>query len=122
MDGLDAMSFGTANRGRKPYQLRSRNLSIRNLKFLGRIHSVGGTPGGRGVARTVHGFERINLDLIFAVPGQTIDDVRNDIAKRRPLAPRSYLRLQPDFEDGRAFFTNSAWTASLACRLRPGDM
>ena len=74
------------------------------LKFLGRIHSADET---REAARAAHraGFERLNLDIIFAVPGQTLDDVRNDIAEVVALGPDHISAYNLTFEEGTAFFT-----------------
>jgi oxygen-independent coproporphyrinogen-3 oxidase len=74
------------------------------LKFLGRIHSTDET---RAAAQAAHraGFDRLNLDLIFAVPGQTVDDVRNDIADAGALGPDHISAYNLTFEEGTAFFT-----------------
>jgi oxygen-independent coproporphyrinogen-3 oxidase len=74
------------------------------LKFLGRIHSAEET---RVAAQAAHraGFDRLNLDLIFAVPGQTVDDVRNDIADAVALGPDHISAYNLTFEEGTAFFT-----------------
>ena len=74
------------------------------LKFLGRIHSAEQT---REAARIAHraGFERLNLDLIFAVPGQTLDDVRSDIAEAVALGPDHISAYNLTFEEGTVFFT-----------------
>src|SRR5712692_10045363 len=56
------------------------------LKFLGRIHSADET---RAAAHAVHraGFTRFNLDLIFAVPGQTVDGILYDLDQAAALEP-----------------------------------
>jgi oxygen-independent coproporphyrinogen-3 oxidase len=74
------------------------------LKFLGRIHSAEQT---REAARIAHraGFERLNLDLIFAVPGQTLDDVRSDIAEAAVLGPDHISAYNLTFEEGTVFYT-----------------
>jgi oxygen-independent coproporphyrinogen III oxidase len=90
--GVNRISFGA----------QSFNPAI--LKFLGRIHSAEET---REAVRAAHlaGFERLNLDLIFAVPGQTIDDVQNDIAETAALGPDHVSAYNLTFEEGTAFFT-----------------
>jgi oxygen-independent coproporphyrinogen III oxidase len=90
--GINRISFGA----------QSFNPAI--LKFLGRIHSAEET---REAARAAHraGFDRLNLDIIFAVPGQTIDDVRNDIAEVVALGPDHISAYNLTFEEGTAFFT-----------------
>lgn len=74
------------------------------LKFLGRIHSADET---REAVRAAHqaGFSRLNLDLIFAVPGQTIASVRDDIAEAAALGPDHISAYNLTFEEGTAFFT-----------------
>jgi oxygen-independent coproporphyrinogen III oxidase len=90
--GINRISFGA----------QSFNPAI--LKFLGRIHSAEET---REAARAAHraGFDRLNLDIIFAVPGQAIDDVRNDIAEVVALGPDHISAYNLTFEEGTAFFT-----------------
>jgi oxygen-independent coproporphyrinogen III oxidase len=90
--GVNRISFGA----------QSFNPAI--LKFLGRIHSAEET---RQAARAAHraGFDRLNLDLIFAVPGQTVADVRNDIAEVIALGPDHISAYNLTFEEGTAFFT-----------------
>ena len=90
--GINRISFGA----------QSFNPEI--LKFLGRIHSADET---RQAAHAAHraGFERLNLDIIFAVPGQTVADVRNDIAEVGALEPDHISAYNLTFEKGTAFFT-----------------
>ena len=90
--GVNRISFGA----------QSFNSAI--LKFLGRIHSADET---RQAARAAHraGFDRLNLDIIFAVPGQTLADVRNDIAEAVALGPDHISAYNLTFEEGTAFFT-----------------
>src|SRR6185437_11549722 len=73
------------------------------LKLLGRIHDAQQT---REAAREAHraGFERLNLDLIFAVPGQSLDDVRNDITEAVALEPDHISAYNLTFEEGTVFF------------------
>jgi putative oxygen-independent coproporphyrinogen III oxidase len=73
------------------------------LKYLGRIHRAGDT---RAAARAAHraGFERMNLDLIFAVPGQTLAGVMRDIGEAAALQPDHISAYNLTFEEGTAFF------------------
>ena len=66
--GVNRLSFG------------AQSFNDATLKFLGRIHNAEQT---REAARMAHraGFKRLNLDVIFAVPGQTRADVLRDIAE-----------------------------------------
>jgi oxygen-independent coproporphyrinogen III oxidase len=74
------------------------------LRFLGRIH---GADEIREAASLAHraGFERLNLDLIFAVPGQQIDNVRGDIAEAAALGPDHISAYNLTFEEGTPFFS-----------------
>ncbi len=91
--GVNRLSFGA----------QSFNSDI--LKFLGRIH---GPDDTREAARAAHraGFERLNLDLIFAVPGQTLADVRGDIESAVALEPDHISAYNLTFEEGTSFFTD----------------
>jgi oxygen-independent coproporphyrinogen-3 oxidase len=90
--GINRISFGA----------QSFNPAV--LKFLGRIHSAEET---REAARAAHraGFDRLNLDVIFAVPGQTIEDLRNDLGEVVALGPDHISAYNLTFEEGTAFFT-----------------
>ncbi len=91
--GVNRMSFG------------AQSFNPATLKFLGRIHSADET---RAAAKMAHraGFDRINLDLIFAVPGQTVTDVLFDIESVAELEPDHISAYNLTFEEGTAFFTD----------------
>jgi oxygen-independent coproporphyrinogen-3 oxidase len=101
--GINRISFG------------AQSFNEARLKFLGRIHGAAET---REAARLAHraGFERLNLDLIFAVPGQTIDEALNDIAEAAALGPDHISAYNLTFEEGTAFFTEMK-----RGRIRPID-
>jgi oxygen-independent coproporphyrinogen-3 oxidase len=90
--GVNRISFG------------AQSFNPATLKFLGRIHSADDT---RDAVRAAHraGFTRLNLDLIFAVPGQTIASVSDDIADAVALGPDHISAYNLTFEEGTAFFT-----------------
>jgi oxygen-independent coproporphyrinogen-3 oxidase len=67
--------------------LGAQSFNPRVLKILGRVHRPEDIPKAVALARDV-GIESVSLDLIFAVPGQTHADLRDDID--------SLLRLNPD--------------------------
>ena len=91
--GVNRISFG------------AQSFNAATLKFLGRIHSADET---RAAAKMAHraGFERLNLDLIFAVPGQTVADVLFDIGSVAALEPDHISAYNLTFEEGTAFFTD----------------
>jgi len=90
--GINRLSFG------------AQSFNDATLKFLGRIHSADQT---REAAKMAHraGFERLNLDLIFAVPGQTSAEVLHDIAEASALEPDHISAYNLTFEEGTVFFS-----------------
>ena len=101
--GINRISFG------------AQSFNEARLKFLGRIHSAEETREAARNARRA-GFERFNLDLIFAVPGQSVDEVLNDIAEAAALSPDHISAYNLTFEEGTAFFTEMK-----RGRIRPID-
>ena len=101
--GINRISFG------------AQSFNQARLKFLGRIHSAEETREAARTARRV-GFERFNLDLIFAVPGQSVDEVLSDIAEAAALRPDHISAYNLTFEEGTAFFTDMK-----RGRIRPID-
>lgn len=90
--GINRISFG------------AQSFNAERLKFLGRIH---GATETREAVRLAHraGFERLNLDLIFAVPGQSLEETLQDIAEAAALGPDHISAYNLTFEEGTAFFT-----------------
>ncbi len=88
--GLNRISFG------------AQSFNPKTLQFLGRIHSADQTVAAVEQARS-GGFTQLNLDLIFAVPGQSTDDVAFDIATAAALGPDHISAYNLTFEEGTAF-------------------
>ncbi len=88
--GVNRLSFG------------AQSFDSDKLKFLGRIHDPEDTREAARMARRA-GFERLNLDLMFAIPGQTLDGVRDDIAAAAALGPDHISAYNLTFEDGTVF-------------------
>ena len=70
----------------------------RHLHALGRIHD---DDEARRAVDIVHAnFDNFNLDLMYALPGQTIDEARQDVATAIALAPPHlslyHLTLEPN--------------------------
>jgi oxygen-independent coproporphyrinogen-3 oxidase len=63
----------------------------RDLKILGRIHSSQDAWDGCLAARQ-EGFENLNLDLIFGIPGQTIESWKGNLQRAIQIRP-SHLSL-----------------------------
>jgi len=88
--GLNRISFG------------AQSFNPATLQFLGRIHSADQTVTAVHQAREA-GFGQLNLDLIFAVPGQSMDDVACDIDRAVALRPDHISAYNLTFEEGTAF-------------------
>jgi putative oxygen-independent coproporphyrinogen III oxidase len=113
--GINRISFG------------AQSFNEERLKFLGRIH---GPKEIREAVRLAHraGFERLNLDLIFAIPGQGVNEALDDIAKAAALGPDHISAYNLTFEEGTAFFTemkrgrilpmDSDWQADFYAAVR----
>jgi putative oxygen-independent coproporphyrinogen III oxidase len=75
------------------------SLSAEPLERLGRIHTPAEARAAVQIARA-QGFDNLNLDLMFALPGQTLDMARADLDALIELDPEhvSYyqLTLEPD--------------------------
>lgn len=72
------------------------------LHFMGRIHTA------ENVARDMHfirqkGFENVNLDLIFSVPGETAEDALSDLEKILALSPEHVSCYSLQIEEGTPF-------------------
>jgi len=57
-----------------------------HLKAIGRIHTAAEAAEAVFAARRA-GFRRLNLDLIFCLPGQTLDEWRSDVERAFELGP-----------------------------------
>ncbi|HMP75966.1 MAG TPA: radical SAM family heme chaperone HemW [Kiritimatiellia bacterium] len=69
------------------------------LEFLGRIHSADEARDGFRLLRGL-GVDNINLDLIYGVPGASIDVVRRDLDALLELGPDHAACYCLIFEDG----------------------
>jgi len=87
----------------------------RNLKQLGRIHCARDAAASIGAARRA-GFDNIGLDLIYGLPGQTIDAWRADLEKALTFEPEHLSCYLLTYEPGTVFERRRA-----AGRLRPLD-
>ena len=101
VDDEKLAGFRAAGVNRISFGAQSFNPAI--LKFLGRLHSAEDTRAAARAARR-GGFARLNLDLIFAVPGQTTADVLHDIEEVVALEPDHISAYNLTFEEGTVFF------------------
>jgi len=70
----------------------------RHLRALGRVHDA--DEARRAVEAALMIFETVNLDLMYALPGQTLDDARRDLEAALRLAPQHlsfyHLTIEPN--------------------------
>jgi oxygen-independent coproporphyrinogen-3 oxidase len=72
------------------------------LATLGRVHSSAQAERAFALARAA-GFDNINLDLMFALPGQSLDDARSDLSRALALAPEHLSHYQLTIEPNTLF-------------------
>ena len=89
--GINRVSFG----------VQSFNDEI--LKKLGRIHNAEAARQAVKKAKAA-GFERINVDLMFALPGQTLDQAKSDLESAIALSPTHISYYQLTIEPNTAFY------------------
>ncbi len=85
------------------------------LKFLGRLHSPDETRGALRMV-TQAGFSNFNLDLIYGSPGQSLSDLRADLAEALSFQPPHLYAYNLTIEEGTPFHRQYQ-----AGRLRPLD-
>ena len=70
----------------------------RHLKSLGRIHD--GREARRAIEMAMRDFDNVNLDLMYGLPGQTVDEARADIEEALEFAPPHlscyHLTIEPN--------------------------
>lgn len=71
------------------------------LEVLGRRHSVDDSLRALAAARAA-GFENLSLDLIYAVPGQSLDDCAADMARAAEISPDHVSAYNLTYEKGTA--------------------
>jgi len=72
------------------------------LQTLGRIHRTDETHRAVDALRAA-GFDNFNLDLMFALPGQTVEDALDDLQQAIALAPTHLSWYQLTIEQNTAF-------------------
>ena len=80
----------------------SQSLNETSLRSLGRAHSVSETRVAYQDARNA-GFNNINLDIMYALPQQTLDDFKVDLAEFLLLKPNHISAYQLTIEKGTPF-------------------
>jgi oxygen-independent coproporphyrinogen-3 oxidase len=125
---------GTVEHGRFDEYLRSgvtrisfgvQSFDDEKLRRLGRIHSA--TEAERAI-RTAQdaGYDNLNLDLMYALPEQTLEGALADIERAIALAPTHVSHYQLTIEPNTLFAarpprlpdSDSAWDMQEACQRR----
>jgi oxygen-independent coproporphyrinogen-3 oxidase len=99
--GVNRVSFGI------------QSLNDRHLRTLGRIHDAEAARAAVSLARDA-GFDAINTDFMFGIPGQSLEDWVADLRTALALDPGHISAYNLTYEEGTAFH---AWRA--AGRLVP---
>jgi oxygen-independent coproporphyrinogen-3 oxidase len=94
------------------------------LAALGRVHDSAQAERAFALARSA-GFDNINLDLMFALPGQSLDSARSDLARALALAPEHLSHYQLTIEPNTLFHSHrpsglpdedECWEQQQACQ------
>jgi len=83
--------------------LGAQSLNPEGLKALGRRHQVEEVKMAFEAARTA-GFENIGLDLIFAWPGQTLKELKEELEKLVSFGPEHISCYELTLEEGTPFY------------------
>lgn len=75
----------------------------KNLELLGRMHNSKDSKDVYNWARKA-GFENISLDLMFSLPNQTKDDLKDDLKILFKLRPEHFSIYSLIWEDGTVFY------------------
>ena len=104
---------GTVERGRlaayreagvNRLSLGAQSFDAESLKRLGRIHGPDEVTAAYAEAREA-GFASINLDLMFALPGQTLEAALADVERAIALGPEHISYYQLTLEPNTVFFS-----------------
>ena len=90
------------------------------LKLLGREHNAQQAEESFRILRDA-GFTNVNVDLMFGLPGQTVDQWRATLEKTIALATGAYFHLLPDVRRRHGIFPaprSRRISAGCGCRRR----
>ena len=76
-------------------------LNDKDLRFLGRLHTSAEARAALAIARRT--FERVSFDLIYARPGQSVDDWSSELGAALSFGPDHLSVYQLTIEDGTPF-------------------
>jgi oxygen-independent coproporphyrinogen-3 oxidase len=112
---------GYAEAGINRVSLGAQSFDARALKVLGRIHSADDTHRAVEEIKSA-GLKNFNLDLMYALPGQTREEALHDVRMACSLEPSHLSYYQLTLEPGTVFHSRppvlpneeSAWQIQLA--------
>ena len=112
---------GYADAGINRVSLGAQSFDARALKVLGRIHSADDTHRAVEELKAAK-LENFNLDLMYALPGQSLQEALNDVRIACSLAPSHISYYQLTLEPGTVFHSRppvlpdeeAAWEIQLA--------
>jgi oxygen-independent coproporphyrinogen-3 oxidase len=104
--GVNRMSFGV------------QSFAPHHLKQLGRIHSADEGRAAVSMARRA-GFDNVSLDLMFALPAQTLQEWESDLAEASALQPNHVSAYNLTYEEGTPFHQ---WRARGVLRPSPEEI
>jgi putative oxygen-independent coproporphyrinogen III oxidase len=112
---------GYAAAGINRVSLGAQSFDARALKVLGRIHGADDTHRAVEEIKAA-GLKNFNLDLMYALPGQTLEDALNDVRIACSLQPTHLSYYQLTLEPGTVFHSRppalpdeeAAWQIQLA--------
>ncbi len=107
--------FGYRSSGVNRVSIGAQSFQPHLLKFLGRLHSASRTRDALRIAKEA-GFENFNLDLIYGSPGQSLSNLRADLAEALSFQPPHLSAYNLTIEEGTPFHRQYQ-----AGRLRPLD-
>jgi len=125
---------GTVERGRfadyraagvTRVSLGAQSFDDASLAALGRIHAGGDTLAAVDELRAA-GLDNFNLDLMYALPQQTLEGALADVERALALGPAHVSHYQLTLEPGTAFERrppplpddDTAWAMQVACQAR----
>lgn len=115
VDGAKLRGFAAAGVNRVSFGVQS--FQPRLLSQLGRIHGAAEAIDAIGAAQDA-GFDDVNLDLMFAIPGQTLQEWNDDLATAVALRTNHVSAYNLTYEDGTAF---AVWRRSGALMPVPEE-
>lgn len=95
---LQAYKFMGVNR----FSMGVQSMDNDRLHYLGRIHTAENVSRDMDIIRR-KGFDNVNLDLMFSVPGESGDDALNDLEKILAFKPEHISCYSLQIEEGTPF-------------------